>query len=535
MPKVTIDGQTLEVEPGTTVITAAERLGIHVPRYCYFPGLSIAGSCRMCMVEIEKFPKLQIACYTQVTDGMVVHTNTEKVKIARQAILEFLLLNHPVDCPVCDQAGECWLQEYYMEYGLYNSTQAEDKIRKRKAVPIGPYVILDTERCILCSRCVRFCAEVTKTHEIGIFERGEHSEIWLYPGRNLDNKYSGNVIDICPVGALTCRDFRFQCRVWYLESVDSICPNCANGCNIEIHYNARRPHEAGGRRLLRLKPRYNPELNQWWMCDEGRYGYKFVDREDRILDPMERKEKGLSPITWKEAISRLAERLKTILNEGRPEQIGVIVSRWLTNEEMFLAKRLFGQELGVRNMDYRVPGNIVGEDDGFLIRADKSPNSKGAELIGLAGPDAAQIMEGAAAGRIKLLYVLGQDLVKGFGPELVKAAAEKTGLFVYQGTNLNDTTDFAHLVLPGAAFAEKEGTFTNYAGRVQKINQAFPPLGRSLPDGEIIIQLAQSLGLPYRARGGQELFQELAGETEAFKGFSYSQIGKSGSRVNLGV
>src|SRR3990172_3896644 len=190
MPKVTIDGQTLEVEPGTTVITAAERLGIHVPRYCYFPGLSIAGSCRMCMVEIEKFPKLQIACYTQVADGMVVHTNTEKVKIARQAILEFLLLNHPVDCPVCDQAGECWLQEYYMEYGLYNSTQAEDKIRKRKAVPIGPYVILDTERCILCSRCVRFCAEVTKTHEIGIFERGEHSEIWLYPGRVLDNKYS---------------------------------------------------------------------------------------------------------------------------------------------------------------------------------------------------------------------------------------------------------------------------------------------------------------------------------------------------------
>ena len=218
MPKLTIDGKEIEVAAGTNLIEAARRLGIEVPHYCYHPGLSIAGQCRLCMVDIEKTPRPTIACNTVAADGMVVRTETERVKETRRSVMEFHLINHPLDCPVCDQAGECWLQIYYMKHGLYDPRMIDEKVHKPKAVPLGPHVMLDAERCILCSRCVRFCDEITGTGELGIFNRGDHSEIGLFPGKDLDNKYSGNVVDICPVGALTDRDFRFQVRVWYLDT-----------------------------------------------------------------------------------------------------------------------------------------------------------------------------------------------------------------------------------------------------------------------------------------------------------------------------
>ncbi len=252
MPTLTINQQTITVPEGATIIQAADKLSIEIPRYCYHPGLTIAGSCRMCLVEIEKMPKLQPACNTRVSDGMVVQTNTEKVSKAVSGVLEFLLINHPLDCPVCDQAGECYLQEYYMKFGLYDSRMDENKIKRHKAEVIGPHVILDTERCVLCSRCTRFVREVSRTYELGIFNRGSHSEVRLLPGKSLDNNYSGNVVDICPVGALTDRDFRFQCRVWYLSQTDSICPGCSRGCNISIHVNRQRPHHAEGRRVMPL-------------------------------------------------------------------------------------------------------------------------------------------------------------------------------------------------------------------------------------------------------------------------------------------
>ena len=271
---LTIDGKQVTVPEGTTVLQACEQVNSPVPFYCYHPGLSIAGNCRICLVEIEKTPKLQISCYTRVADGMVVHTNTDKALKARQDVLEFLLVNHPLDCPVCDQAGECWLQDYYMAYGLYNQKFDEQKVKKsKKATRIGPNVVLDQDRCILCSRCVRFCDEVSKTGELGIFNRGDHAELDVFPGKPIDNNYSGNVVDICPVGALTDDDFRFKCRVWYLRSTQSVCPGCSMGCNIEIHDNRERevrPHVAGGARIMRLKPRFNPEVNKWWMCDVGR-------------------------------------------------------------------------------------------------------------------------------------------------------------------------------------------------------------------------------------------------------------------------
>src|SRR5881396_2012567 len=246
MPKVTIDGKEIEVEAGANLIEAARRLGIEIPHYCYHPGLSIAGQCRLCMVDIDKAPRPTIACNTLAADGMVVHTETDRVKETRRSIMEFHLINHPLDCPVCDQAGECWLQIYYMKHGLYDPRMVDEKVHKPKAVPLGPHVILD---------------------------RGDHSEIGLFPGTTLENKYSANVIDICPVGALTDRDFRFQVRVWYLDTAKSICPGCARGCNIELHTNRARIHHNQGRRVARLKPRFNADVNRWWICDAGRYGF----------------------------------------------------------------------------------------------------------------------------------------------------------------------------------------------------------------------------------------------------------------------
>src|SRR5712692_6704861 len=365
MPKLTIDGKEIEVEAGTNLIEAARRLGIEVPHYCYHPGLSIAGQCRLCMVDIEKAPRPTIACNTQVADGMVVHTQTDRVKETRRSIMEFHLINHPLDCPVCDQAGECWLQIYYMKYGLYDPRMTDEKVHKPKAVPLGPHVMLDAERCILCSRCVRFCDEITKTGELGIFNRGDHSEIGLFPGADLENKYSGNVVDICPVGALTDRDFRFQVRVWYLDTAKSICPGCARGCNIDVHVNRRRPHHAGGRRVARLKPRFNEAVNHWWMCDEGRYGYGFVDDPSRIALALARDAGNARELGSSDAVAMVA----SALGRYAPEETAIIASATMPNEDLW-ALRTLAEGRGIRQIGFRIPPRVPGSEDDFLIRAD---------------------------------------------------------------------------------------------------------------------------------------------------------------------
>ncbi|MBP2684951.1 MAG: nqo3 1 [Deltaproteobacteria bacterium] len=238
MPNLTINGIAVSVPDGETILNAAKRVGIHIPHYCYHTHLSVAGNCRMCQVEVEKFPKLQTACSTVVTEGMVVRTDTEAVRKAVTGVLEFLLIHHPIDCPICDQAGECGLQDYYMQYGLHKSRYAlEDKVHKKKVQEAGSGIVLDAERCILCSRCVRFLDEVTGTRELQFFRRGDRSEISFLPGRPIGNDYAGNLADICPVGALTSRDFRFKCRVWFLKKAESICTGCARGCNVEAHFN----------------------------------------------------------------------------------------------------------------------------------------------------------------------------------------------------------------------------------------------------------------------------------------------------------
>ena len=531
--KITVDGKTVEVKPGTTVLQATEQAGASVPFYCYHPGLSIAGNCRICLVEIEKMPKLAIACYMQVTDGMVVHTQNERVKQGRQSVLEFLLANHPLDCPVCDQAGECWLQDYYMEYGLYDPKFNEQKVKKAKKVVVGPHVMLDAERCILCSRCVRFCDEITKTGEFGIFQRGDHATIGTYPGKEVDNPYSGNVVDICPVGALTDRDFRFKCRVWYLGAAPSVCPGCSRGCNIEIHYNRERefrPHIADGDRIMRLKPRYNPDVNQWWICDEGRYGYRFIDY-DRLTVPQRREGSRLTEVPWDEAVTEVAAALVPLWQQRQADRIGVLASAQLTNEDLYAIQVLFGEQLGVTRIE--TPPTPPGSQDELLRLADKNPNRRGAAALGFVreggAPAASAVVRAAREGRLDVLYVFGYDLVTllGAGEAVNIAAAVKT--LVFQGPNRNGTVDLARIVLPSATYAEKDGTFTNFAGRVQRIRPAVAPLGASRGDWEILQAIAQRMGVEMAFASSEAAFGALAASVPAFGGLTYAAIGDQGA------
>ena len=532
MPTVTINQQTITVREGTTVIQAAEQLGIEIPRYCYHPGLSIAGSCRMCLVEIEKMSKLQPACNTRVTDGMIVSTHSDKVKKAVSGVLEFLLINHPLDCPVCDRAGECYLQEYYMKFGLYDSRMDEDKIKRHKAEPIGRYVILDTERCVLCSRCVRFVREVSKSHEIGILNRGSRSEIRLLPGKTLDNPYSANVVDICPVGALLDRDFRFQCRVWYLEKTSSICPGCSRGCNITLHVNRSRHHHADGRRVIRLKPRLNPEVNHWWMCDEGRYGSRFIDDPSRLVRPLVKRGGDFIAVGWGEALQVAAEKLTLALKTGA-KSILVLPSAQLTNEDLFLIRKFLGVDLGIKHIDFRVPDGQSKSEDDFLIRSDKNPNSQGAQtiLVDPGGFDFQEYLKSRPDGQLSLLYLFDQDLVAKMGEAEARELLNCFAFVIYQGSNTNLTSGFADLVLPACTYAERDGTFTNFEGRVQLIHQAVEPLGDSRCHWNIIQDLACIFGKPYSYGDAESVFADLAHWVVEFEGLDYEKIGEHGVRL----
>ena len=529
LSRLTIDGREITVPEGTTVIQAAEQLGIFIPRYCYHPGLSIAGNCRICLVDVEKSPKLEIACNLAVREGMVVHTQNDEAEDGRRSVLEFLLANHPLDCPVCDQSGECDLQNFYMNFGLYDPRFREQKVKKKKAVELGPHVMLDQERCILCSRCVRFTDEITETGEFGIFNRGDRAELGIYPGEVLDNPYSANVVDICPVGALTEKDFRFAARVWYLSSATSVCNGCSQGCNVDLHFVLDRPHLNDGARLVRIKPRYNPDVNQWWLCDEGRYGFGWLDQA-RITKVRQgpAADGANGDATWEQALTAISTTLAE-LDKGR---IAVMASAQLTNEELFLIREILQNSLGAR-----VSASVSdkpGSADDFLIKGDKNPNTRGATLLGLAGPeapDAEQIMDEAASGNLGALWVFGHDLVELFGEERVRELAKKVGLFVFSGTNDNATVPFAHWVLPSAAYMEKDGTFVNCHGRVQRIGRAFAPLEDAREDWRVLLDLAGRLGQSLDWRGPQEIFDGLAKASGLFEGLSYDAIGAQGADI----
>lgn len=518
MPKVTIDGTLSDFEDGLTLIRAAEQIGIEVPHYCWHPGLTIAGNCRMCLVEVEKVPKLQIACNTRVAEGMVVHTRNERVKKAQEAVLEFLLLNHPIDCPICDQAGECKLQDYYMDFDRSPSRfPVEEKNRKRKVVDLGPRVVLDQERCILCLRCTRFLDEVSETSELGVFERGDRSFIDLAAGKRLDNRYSENVVDVCPVGALTSKDFRFRARVWYLDRTPSVCTSCATGCNIEIF------HRQG--QIFRFRPRHNPDVNDYWMCDEGRDGYKRVQAEGRLLRPEIRAGDSMREAGWNEAIDELARSLKA----ADPATIGAVVSAHATNEETFLIRKAFAA-LGAEAVVGHAWSPANASSDDFLVKADKNPNRRGLAAQGVpTDPEAVhEILERARSGGLQVLVLFGADLIGDLGREVVEGALEAVPFVAIFDVLRRETALYANLLLPIGAFSETDGTVTNFAGRVQRLTRAFPPSGEAREAWEVLVDLVRAIGGAAPWASAAEVFDELASDSPPFAGLSHVTVGRQG-------
>jgi NADH-quinone oxidoreductase subunit G len=491
MAKLTIDGKEIEVPDGTSLFDACrDARGEALPHFCYHPDLSIAGVCRLCQVEVEGMPKLTIACNTGVRDGMVVHTRNERVTKASKQILEMHLINHPVDCPICDQAGECGLQNQYMNHGLYDTkVEMDDKVHKNKAQVIGPHVILDQERCVLCSRCVRFCTEVTGTGEMGIFNRGDRARIGTAPGVELDNDYSMNTVDICPVGALTSRDFRFQKRVWMLKAADSVCPGCATGCNVRID------HEAG--HIYRLKPRYNPEVNGRWMCDKGRMTYKAVHDENRVGDPSVGGRTG----TWADVTGTLAK----MVGEGG---FGLVVgSPHHSLEELHLLKALAKDAPISGGLD----GSDRGDGDDLLMDADRTPNRRGLELLGISqhdGPALADLIKGSSGP----VLILGGNPAA--DPTVAAALGEKDSV-IYIGSHGDETAGKAEVVLPGSMWAEKVGIFVNRKGRLQEFKQAVARHGNAREDWRILTELMTACNNPDIPGSLKAVRDDLAGSVAA--------------------
>ena len=480
MAKLTIDGIALEVPDGTSLFDACTQArGEPLPHFCYHPDLPVAGVCRLCQVEIAGSPKLTIACNTAVKDGMTVLTRGPRIDEAVRRILEMHLINHPVDCPICDQAGECGLQDQYMQYGLYASAFPQaDKVHKRKAEPIGPRVILDQERCVLCARCVRFCAEVTKTGELGIFRRGDRAEVGVAPGRALDNGYSLNTVDICPVGALTSRDFRFQKRVWLLRSTPTICPGCATGCNM------RADHEAG--RIWRLRPRRNDAVNGPWMCDAGRMEYKAVHAADRLERPLLRRDGELRPVEWRELWPELTARL------GGGAVAAAVASPRQTLEELYLFRAVAARCVRDGRAWGGVAGAARGAGDELLLSGDRAPNRTALGWLGLPEIEPAALAARLAAAEAALVY--GGDPAAET-PELAAALSACPGL-IYLGTRLDATARAAAIVVPLSAWAEKDGLLANRQGRLQALRRAVARPPQAAEDWRFLAELLARLGAP---------------------------------------
>ncbi|MGE3973497.1 MAG: 2Fe-2S iron-sulfur cluster-binding protein [Bdellovibrionales bacterium] len=473
MPKCTINGKEVVVKDGATIMEAFSQLKEDIAYYCWHPGLSVAGVCRMCMVEVEGNPKLQIACNTPVVEGMKVTNKTEKVKESVKWTLDFHLINHPLDCPICDQAGECGLQEFYMTYGKYDPEMGEKKEKKHKVVDLGPTVVLDSERCILCSRCVRFTEEVTKTNELGIFNRGDHSEIGTFENRPLDNKYSVNTVDICPVGALTSKDFRFRQRVWYLKDFETTCNGCATGCAVKISHNQNG--------LFRVKPVYDEKVNGHWMCDEGRDVYKFVNLEARLRHAQGKN----GQLSTREALEQAAQTLK----KHGPQAIALLLTAQYTNEELSDITKYFTTELKSKNI-FHWKNNEATFDtfDGLLIRGDKNPNTAGLQKVmkdsGAQG-SLKDLMKLVEAGTIKAVVVAGPENLAVY-PELDSVAKSLTKVSDVIWLSSCKSPGFAGFSyqIPMKSFAEKDGTFTNYAGEIRKVKRGvnFVPEAVSLSE-----------------------------------------------------
>ena len=547
---VKVDGKAVQVpktipDPitgkptATTMIQACAMAKVDVPHYCYHPKLPVAGNCRMCLVEfgtaalgpdrkpvmnpdgtpkIGRSPRPAIACATPVAPGMEIYTNTPAVKQMREGVLEFLLINHPLDCPICDQAGECKLQEYSVDYGQSASRFAEEKVHKPKRVDLGPRIVLDDERCILCTRCIRFTRDVAGDDALGIVNRGSHSTLTAYPGKPFDNNYTLNTVDICPVGALTSKDFRFQMRVWFLKETKSVCTSCATGCSTVIGSRENK--------VYRYEPRENDAVNSCWMCDFGRLNYKWINREDRLTRVTRKTiSGGQEPISWEIALGEISG----LLNRAPKGSAAVIGSARQTTEELYLLSKLKARLGAVSDSIAR-----SGEADRILLNADRNPNAAGAKLTGISadpmGSNIPEIAANISGGKIRTLIVFGEDVTEhGIGADLLW----KLDTLIVSDILPSETTARAHYVLPGCAHAEKRGTFINSKGRVQRFMKAIEPKGESRAEWEILHELVLHVTGQDGFVSIEGLFNQMAGEIPALKGMTWAALGDTGVTIPI--
>ncbi|MFL5242412.1 MAG: molybdopterin-dependent oxidoreductase [Gemmataceae bacterium] len=528
------------------VIQAALKGGVFIPHYCWHPALTVVASCRMCLVEIGERkpdgsvamqPKVVPGCQTPAKDGAVVVTNSEKARFAQAQTLEGLLINHPLDCPVCDKAGECLLQDYSYRYGHSQSRMIDEKNTPPNKPDLGEHITLFTDRCIMCSRCVRFTREISGTAELQVINRGDHAEIDIFPGEPLNNKLAGNVVDLCPVGALGSKDFLYKQRVWYLKTQKSVCADCSTGCSVHLDSNKNI--------LYRLRPRENPKAQGYFMCDEGRLGYHYVNSAERFTRPMTRVNGQLKPTAWSEALRSIRGQLQKLADKDGASIAGVF-SPFLTCEEAYLlAKFLKGLSEKVRLALGPVP--VVGSDDAypkdrrgrpvepvkFTIRAEKCPNRQGVqeilrhfqgEIIGFEN-----VIDAASTGQLKAVY-----LAAGYPPRphgwITQDQAQsfaKVDLVVLQDLLPSPASERAHVVLPGGAWAEKDGTFVNHAGLAQGIRWAITAPAEARPEGQTLLDLLERRGLIH----APTIRAELAKEVPYFAALAQADLGEYGIQL----
>jgi NADH-quinone oxidoreductase subunit G len=502
---LTIEGRPVSVPAGTTILEAAKAAGVLIPHYCYHPGLPVAGVCRMCLVEVEKFPKLAPSCATAVADGQVVHVHSEKALEARKGVLEMLLINHPLDCPICDQAGECELQDYTFQEGRGEGRYREPK-RFNPVEDFGGDVVYVQNRCILCTRCVRFMDDVAQDPVLNVSERGDRAYIGKFEDQDMTHPWAGNVIDLCPVGALLSKDSLNKARAWELDRTSSVCPNCTQGCNMMV--------ETRDNMVVRLRPRANEEVNKYFMCDHGRLNYRWMNRQDRVEVPMVREAGALKTADWEVAL-----RAAAAVVAGK--KAFALVSPRLPNEALFLLAQLTGGN-GAFRVEQAPEAPLPGVP-GLARRRDLAGNVRGAELFGFKRSDAP--LAGLNAGDV--LIVADEELA---GVDAVDLA--KAGSVIVVGTTLPAWAKHAAaVVLPIANMAEEEGTYTNVDGRVQRFQQAKAAPGFARPSWWVMGDLVAATGGKAGYFIASDAFDALAAANAEFAGMSYAALGMRGKPI----
>jgi NADH-quinone oxidoreductase subunit G len=509
MINLTIEGRAVSVPDGTSILEAAKVAGVLVPHYCYHPGLPVAGVCRMCLVEVEKAPKLAPSCATTVAEGQVVHVHSEKALEARKGVLEMLLINHPLDCPICDQAGECELQDYTFQEGRAEGRYRDPK-RFNPVEDFGGDVMYVANRCILCTRCVRYMDDVAHDPVLAVVERGDRALIGKAEGHDLTHPWAGNVVDLCPVGALLSKDSLNKARAWDLDRSASVCPNCSQGCNMIV--------ETRDNQVVRLRPRSNDAVNKFFMCDHGRLNYRWMNRADRVDNPLVRQQGVLATADWTVALRAAAQLLTG-------KRAFVLASPNLSNEALFLLGKLVRKSggTGAIRVNQGPEAPLPGVDD-LALRSDRAANVRGAELLGFARSDSP--LAGLQAGDV--LIVVDEELAG-----IDAAAVAKAGATIVVGTTLPAwARHAATVVLPIANCVEEEGTFTNLRGRVQRFLQAKAAPGVARPSYFVLGDLLAAMGEGQGYWTAAAAFEALAATQPAFAGMSYDTLALKGATTS---